>query len=231
MTRVKKKSFVILTILMPFIFAALVFVPIWLASIKDNNQKTVAVADKTGKYVGLFKNDQTYRFVPIANADDRALYADTTSYEAVVDIRADLATNPKAATIYSRNEVPAGLLSYVENVINEQVRHDKLEATGITGLDKIIDDVQSQITISTMKRNADGDTSSSNTAFAIAAGFVFTFLIYMFVMSYGGMVMQSVMEEKTNRIVELMVSSVKPFQLTWKPKPPWCGAKRFLPVS
>lgn len=213
MTRVKKKSFVILTILMPFIFAALVFVPIWLASIKDNNQKTVAVADKTGKYVGLFKDDQTYRFVPIANADDRALYADTTSYEAVVDIRADLATNPKAATIYSRNEVPAGLLSYVENVINEQVRHDKLEATGITGLDKIIDDVQSQITISTMKRNADGDTSSSNTAFAIAAGFVFTFLIYMFVMSYGGMVMQSVMEEKTNRIVELMVSSVKPFQL------------------
>ena len=95
MTRVKKKSFVILTILMPFIFAALVFVPIWLASIKDNNQKTVAVADKTGKYVGLFKDDQTYRFVPIANADDRALYADTTSYEAVVDIRADLATNPK----------------------------------------------------------------------------------------------------------------------------------------
>ena len=93
------------------------------------------------------------------------------------------------------------------------LRHDKLEATGITGLDKIIDDVQSQITISTMKRNADGDTSSSNTAFAIAAGFVFTFLIYMFVMSYGGMVMQSVMEEKTNRIVELMVSSVKPFQL------------------
>ena len=73
MTRVKKKSFVILTILMPFIFAALVFVPIWLASIKDNNQKTVAVADKTGKYVGLFKDDQTYRFVPIANADDRAL--------------------------------------------------------------------------------------------------------------------------------------------------------------
>ena len=213
MTRVKKKSFVILTILMPFIFAALVFVPIWLSSIKDDNQKVVAVADKTGKYVGLFKDDQTYRFVPIANADDRALYADTTSYEAVVDIRADLVANPKAATIYSRNEVPAGLLSYVENVINEQVRHDKLEATGIMGLDKIIDDVQSQITINTMKRNADGDTSSSNTAFAIAAGFVFTFLIYMFVMSYGGMVMQSVMEEKTNRIVELMVSSVKPFQL------------------
>jgi len=98
-------------------------------------------------------------------------------------------------------------------VLNEQVRHDKLTATGIVGLDKIIDDVQTEITIPTMKRNAEGDTTSSNTDIAIAAGFIFTFLIYMFVMSYGGMVMQSVMEEKTNRIVELMVSSVKPFQL------------------
>lgn len=213
LTRVKKKSFIILTILMPFIFAALVFVPIWLSSIKDDDQKMVAVADKTGKYLANFKSDATYRFEPITDPDNNAYYTDTTAYEAVIDIRTDLAKNPKGVTIYARNEVPAGLLSYVSNVLNEQVRHDKLTATGIVGLDKIIDDVQTEITIPTMKRNAEGDTTSSNTDIAIAAGFIFTFLIYMFVMSYGGMVMQSVMEEKTNRIVELMVSSVKPFQL------------------
>ncbi len=213
LTRVKKKSFIILTILTPFIFAALVFVPIWLSSIKDDDQKVVAVADKTGKYLANFKNDATYRFEPITDPDNNAYYTDTTAYEAVIDIRTDLAKNPKGVAIYARNEVPAGLLSYVSNVLNEQVRHDKLTATGIVGLDKIIDDVQTEITIPTMKRNAEGDTTSSNTDIAIAAGFIFTFLIYMFVMSYGGMVMQSVMEEKTNRIVELMVSSVKPFQL------------------
>lgn len=212
-TRVKKKSFIILTVLMPFIFAALVFVPIWLSSIKDNDQKAIAVADKTGKYVSHFKDDQTYRFVPITDPDNNAYYSDTTDVEAVIDIRADLAKNPKAITVYSRNEVAAGLLSYVSNVVNEQVRHDKLEATGIAGLDKIIDDVQTEVTVPTMKRNAEGETSNSDTNIAIAAGFIFTFLIYMFVMSYGGMVMTSVMEEKTNRIVELMVSSVKPFQL------------------
>lgn len=198
---------------MPFIFAALVFVPIWLSSIKDDDQKVVAVADKTGKYLANFKSDTTYRFEPITDPDNNAYYTDTTAYEAVIDIRTDLAKNPKGVAIYARNEVPAGLLSYVSNVLNEQVRHDKLTATGIVGLDKIIDDVQTEITIPTMKRNAEGDTTSSNTDIAIAAGFIFTFLIYMFVMSYGGMVMQSVMEEKTNRIVELMVSSVKPFQL------------------
>lgn len=212
-TRVKKKSFIILTILMPFIFAALIFVPIWLSGITDDNQKTVGVCDKTQKYLPLLKSDATYRFVPVANADDLSLYADTTEYEAIVSIQADLVTHPKAVAIYSRKEVPAGLLSYVTNVVNEKIRHDKLAATGIVGLDKIIDDVQSEITIPTLKRNAEGDSISSDTNIAIAAGFVFTFLIYMFVMSYGGMVMQSVMEEKTNRIVELMVSSVKPFQL------------------
>lgn len=213
LTRVKKKSFIILTILMPFIFAALTYIPIWLSTIKDNEQKEVAVADTTGKYVGLFKTDATYRFVPISDPDNKAYYSDTTEYEAVIDIKADLTKNPKAVTIYSRNEVPSGLLSYVSNVLNEQIRHDKLAATGINGLDKIIDDVQTEISIPTMKRNAEGNTTSSSTDIALAAGFVFTFLIYMFVMSYGGMVMQSVMEEKTNRIVELMVSSVKPFQL------------------
>lgn len=213
LTRVKKKSFIILTILMPFIFAALTFIPIWLSTIKDDTQKLVAVADKTGKYLANFKNDQTYRFEPITDPDNKAYYADTTAYEAVIDIRTDLAKDSKGIVVYSRNEVPAGLISYISNVLNEQVRHDKLTATGIAGLDKIIDDVQTEIDIPTMKRNAEGDTSSSSTNIAMAAGFMFTFLIYMFVMSYGGMVMQSVMEEKTNRIVELMVSSVKPFQL------------------
>lgn len=212
-TRVKKKSFIILTVLMPFIFAALVFVPLWLSSIKDNDQKVVAIADATHKYITLFKADRSYRYEPIADADNDAYYADTSRYEAVVCIKADLMDHPKAVAIYSRNEVPASLLSYVENVLNEQVKRDKLAATGIKGIEKIIDDVQTDISVRTMKRTADGNFTSSSTEIAMAAGFLFTFLIYMFVMSYGGMVMQSVMEEKTNRIVELMVSSVKPFQL------------------
>ena len=213
LTRVKKKSFIILTILMPFIMAALVFVPVWLSTIEDDEQKAVAVADQTGKYLPLFKDDATYRFEPVADPEHPIYYADTTRFEAVIQITADLVSNPKAATIISNKEVSAGLLSYTENVLNEQVRRDKLAATGISGLDKIINDIQSEITVPTVKRNAEGKETSSNTGIAMAAGFIFTFLIYMFVMSYGGMVMQSVMEEKTNRIVELMVSSVKPFQL------------------
>ena len=211
--RVKKKSFIILTILMPFIFAALVFVPIWLASIEDDEQKTVALHDATGLYAGEFKYDASYRFVPITDPNNSAYYSDTTSVEAVIVIQKDLTKKENGVTIFSHKEVAAGLLSYVENVLNERVRRDKLAATGIQGIDRIIEDIQSEVTVTTVKRNAEGDTRSSNTAIAMTAGFLFTFMIYMFVMSYGGMVMQSVMEEKTNRIVELMVSSIKPFQL------------------
>ena len=213
LNRVKKKSFIILTVLMPFIMAALVFVPIWLSMIEDDEQKAVAVSDTTGRYIGQFKTDAAYRFVPVSDPDNPAYYADTTQYEAVIRITADLARQPRGVAIISHKEVSAGLLSYTESVLNEQVRRDKLQRTGIDGLEKIMADLEQEITVPTVKRNAEGDTSSSNTGIAMAAGFLFTFLIYMFVMSYGGMVMQSVMEEKTNRIVELMVSSVKPFQL------------------
>jgi len=109
--------------------------------------------------------------------------------------------------------VQDGLLSYVQSVVNERVRCDKLAETDIDGIEKIIEDVQSEISVSTKTRNAEGKEAESSTDIAIAAGMVLTLLIYMFVMTYGGMVMQGVTEEKTNRIVELMVSSVKPFQL------------------
>ena len=212
MTRVKKKSFILLTILMPFIFAALIMVPLMLATIEGDEQKTVMVVDKTGRYVGSLKSTANYAFVPTADNKDE-FYTEDSEVEAVVQITADLAKNPKAVIIYSPREVKAELLSYVETCLGEQVRREKLSAYNIPELETIIADIQTDFHVATVKRNAEGDETSSNTYIAMTAGFIFTFLIYMFVMSYGGMVMQSVMEEKTNRIVELMVSSVKPFQL------------------
>lgn len=211
-TRVKKKSFILLTVLMPFVFAALIFVPLWLSSLNSSEQKTVNVVDKTGHYLADFKSNTAYRFVPCAE-DSASFYADDSGVEAVVIIRDDLAKNPKGVTICSPKAVSAELLAYVETTLNDRVRRDKLAAYNVPELEKIIDDVQTDFSVPTVIRTADGSTSTSSTDVAIGAGFVFTFLIYLFVMTYGGMVMQSVMEEKTNRIVELMVSSVKPFQL------------------
>lgn len=211
--RVRKKSFILLTLLTPLLFAALVFVPMWFASIKDGTQKAVGVADKTGLYLRHFKNSPAYRFVSVPDGCDKKLYADDSPYEAVIVISGRLADTPKAVTVYSRNEVPSGLLSDIKGTLNDCVRQEKLQDAGIPNLDKVIEDVQTTVDVATMKYNAEGEASVSNSDVAVAAGFVTTFLIYLFVMAYGAVVMQSVMEEKTNRIVELIVSSVKPFQL------------------
>lgn len=210
--RVRTKGFIILTITMPFIMAALVFVPLWLSSIENDEQQKVAVIDPTGVYAKALKASKSFAFSaqPVITEEMRS---EDTPYDAVVAISGDLVKNNGKVTIYSHKEIPGNLLDYIQSKLNETVQKQKLEATGIAGLDKIIDDVQRDVNMRTVKWSKEGDEQASSTYVAIIVGGIFTLLIYIFVITYGGMVMQSVIEEKTNRIIELLVSSVKPFQL------------------
>lgn len=210
--RVRTKGFIILTITMPFIMAALVFVPLWLSSIENDEQQKVAVIDPTGVYAKALKASKSFAFSsqPAITKDMRS---EDSPFDAVVAISGNLVKNEGKVTIYSHKEIPGNLLDYIQSKLNETVQKQKLEATGIAGLDKIIDNVQRDVKMNTVKWSKEGDEQASSTYVAIIVGGIFTLLIYIFVITYGGMVMQSVIEEKTNRIVELLVSSVKPFQL------------------
>lgn len=210
--RVRTKGFIILTITMPFIMAALVFVPLWLSSIENDEQQKVAVIDPTGVYAKALKASKSFAFSaqPVITEEMRS---EDSPHDAVVAISGDLVKNNGKVTIYSHKEIPGNLLDYIQSKLNETVQKQKLEATGIAGLDKIIDDVQRDVNMKTVKWSKEGDEQASSTYVAIIVGGIFTLLIYIFVITYGGMVMQSVIEEKTNRIIELLVSSVKPFQL------------------
>lgn len=210
--RVRTKGFIILTITMPFIMAALVFVPLWLSSIENDEQQKVAVIDPTGVYAKALKASKSFAFSaqPVITEEMRS---EDSPYDAVVAISGDLVKNNGKVTIYSHKEIPGNMLDYIQSKLNETVQKQKLEATGIAGLDKIIDDVQRDVNMKTLKWSKEGDEQASSTYVAIIVGGIFTLLIYIFVITYGGMVMQSVIEEKTNRIIELLVSSVKPFQL------------------
>lgn len=210
--RVRTKGFIILTITMPFIMAALVFVPLWLSSIENDEQQKVAVIDPTGVYAKALKASKSFAFSaqPVITEEMRS---EDSPYDAVVAISGDLVKNNGKVTIYSHKEIPGNLLDYIQSKLNETVQKQKLEATGIASLDKIIDDVQRDVNMKTVKWSKEGDEQASSTYVAIIVGGIFTLLIYIFVITYGGMVMQSVIEEKTNRIIELLVSSVKPFQL------------------
>ncbi len=211
--RVSKKSFILLTLLIPFLFAALVFVPLWLSSIKGDEVHTIAILDSTGKYAPLFEDTETYRFIHSDQRMDTYKQAPDKEIFAFLTITEDLLENPKAATLYSKKQIPADLSRLGNMTLKKQIESDKLTTFNIPNLQEIIKESKVDFNIQTIKWGDDGSEKQSSSVVASITGVIFTILIYMFIMIYGAMVMQGVMEEKTNRIIEIMISSVKPFDL------------------
>jgi ABC-2 type transport system permease protein len=211
--RVSKKSFLILTFLMPFLIVALVFVPLWLSSIKSGEVRTVAVIDATGKYASLFQDTESYRFINSDKSLDDYRNNHDKSLFALLSISGDLLENPKAAALYAGKQIPQDLSRLVNQTLAKELENEKLVSFNIPNLKEIIAESKINFNVQTIKWEEGGKETASSTMVATIVGLIFTLLIYMFVMFYGAMVMQGVQEEKTNRIVELMVSSVRPFEL------------------
>jgi ABC-2 type transport system permease protein len=211
--RVSKKSFLILTFLMPFLMAAMIFVPLWLAQIKSDEVRNVMIIDTTGKYISLFQDTETYRFTGSEKSLEH--YRDSRNKEvfAILNISGDLLDNPDAAALYSEKQIPNDLSHLVNQTLTRQLENDKLATFSIPNLKEIIAESKVNFRIQTIKWSDDGTESASSTLIASIVGMSSTLLIYMFILMYGSMVMQGVLEEKTGRIVELMVSSVRPFDL------------------
>ncbi len=213
MRRVHKKSFLIFTFLTPFLLILLVAIPLWLSTIKDDNAKTIAVSDSTGKYGNVFKDTESYRFVQTGitlekfkNQEDGELYA----YLIIED---DLLKKPSAIAIYADKQVTPELKDYISGQLEEHLRNEKLASYHIPRLKEIIDESKIDLDIKTVKWDKSGEEKTGSAELATVIGIFSTFLIYMFIFMYGAMVMRGVMEEKTSRIVEVLVSSVKPVEL------------------
>ena len=201
--RVRKKSFLLLTLLTPLLIIGMIFVPLWLASFRADEVRTVAIIDHTERYAPLFTDTDGYRFVTTPTGDPFA----------TLEITDDLLRDPRAATLYSRQQIPTDLERLVNETLRQRMERDKMASYGIPNLEQIVRDSHVDYQIRTVKLSDDGTESTSSTQLAYIIGIVFTLAVYMFITLYGSMVMQGVSEEKTNRIVELMVSSVRPFDL------------------
>lgn len=210
--RVKKKSFIIITALMPLLFALVMFTPILLVNMNEGSEHNVAVIDKTGKYASCFRDGDGWKFFfPRTTVDD--VMSDHNTY-AVIEINKDPAQAKEAIDIYSRNEVSASMVSMVRLALTEKVRTERLAAYNIPNLEQIIKESDREIEMRTIRFNdSDKSWEESNPEIPQVIGIMLTLLIYMFILTYGSMVMQSVTEEKSSRIVEVIISSVKPFTL------------------
>ena len=214
-SRVMKKSFIILTFLTPLLFAGMIMVPLWLSSIKNTSKKHIVVIDRTNIYRNVLKSNDTYTFeFENRSAEEiRGKNAENEDFAALLVITEDLSKNPKAVTFYSEEQVNMELKEYVSGLLNNYVEQQKLAVYNIPNLKKIVEESHGDIKIATIKWGEDGKERPGSSELALVIGMISAFIIYMFIVIYGAQVMSGVVQEKTSRIVEVIISSVKPFEL------------------
>lgn len=201
-----------MTLLTPVLMVALCCVPVLIELFSSSEMRNVTVVDQTGLYREVFVDNEEYTYTYLdTETTSEQMRNDETPYAYIV-ITDNLLDNPNAMTIYSHRQITAGFENQTENNMEEFLHEAKLATFDIPGLQQIIDESDVQINMSSIRFDEEGETQTS-AGLATAIGMISTFVIYMFLFAYGGMVMSSVMQEKTNRIVEVMVSSVKPFEL------------------
>jgi ABC-2 type transport system permease protein len=218
LTRVRKKSFIIMTLLVPFIFAAMTILPAWLAMQDDHEERTIAVYDGTGIFLGRLESTEYTKFHFIPKEEYLRVKDDlkNSSFYALLFIPPNI-LSANRAQVFSAKQVTFDIKNMIGDKLEEILEADKkqrvVEETGIPDLEKKLAATRTDIRVETIKVGEKGESVKSSAEIAMGVGYIAGFVIYMFVMMYGMMVMRGVMEEKTNRIVEVIISSVKPMQL------------------
>ncbi len=209
LTRVKKRTFIIMTILGPILMAAIFIVPVFLAQMSDE-EKTIKIIDESGFFQYSFTDKDNMTF-EVIDMDLETAKKTIGENEVILYIPGTHMNIPNVAELYSQREPGIQVKSHVENLMRKEIESLKLEANGV---DKnILDSIRSEVNLTSYKLDESGQEKESFTEISMALGFIGGLLIYFFIFLYGSQVMRGVIEEKTNRIVEIIVSSVKPFQL------------------
>ena len=209
LTRVKKKTFLIMTILGPLLMSG-IFISVFLLDKVDTETKKIAVIDHTGMFVHKFKDSDRVKFEYISETLNKARKeSKAEGYFGILDIPAteNISTLEKSVILYSESTPGIDVISKVKYTLEKEINTQKYIAAGIdeTKLSQIKTDVDVQ--------TRDLENKETNTPITTGIGFAAGLLIYLFIFIYGAMVMRGVLEEKTSRIVEIIISSVKPFQL------------------
>src|SRR6185312_5024081 len=205
-TRVRKKSFLVISILGPLLFAGIIFVPALLASTKNENQRIVVV-DETKALCGIMESNSSvhydYGYCNVGIGEVKKIFADSAHASVLYIHKTE---QLQQVQLYSKSDPGIDVVSAIENQLNTIFEKANMKANNLD--QSIIDGVKSNIKVQDIVGNQE-----THSDYNMALGYVSSFFIYLFVLLYSVQVMRGVMEEKTNRIVEIIISSVRPFQL------------------
>ena len=215
LTRVKKKSFIVMTILGPLLLAGLMLSPMLIMQIKDTEEKEILVADQTELFADRLQGSELIKFTAVAfvstdSLKNRLLNGD--SY-ALLYIEGQHDEEPIKVTLYSEKQLSVDIQGSIRKQLESIVEKKRLMGYNIENIDEILASLRTNINVATVRWDKDGGERESHTGILMGAAYVASFAIYMFIFMFGNMVMRGVIEEKSSRIVEVIISSIKPFQL------------------
>ncbi|NCO63085.1 MAG: ABC transporter permease [Flavobacteriales bacterium] len=214
LTKVKNKSFIVMTILSPIIMIALISVVAYLSQLNNDKQRIIAILDETGMVKEAFKSEGkiTYNiFENMSLEDAKELVKQTESYGLLhVDAISNLDSISNHIKFYSKESPSLTMISDLEFKIEKKIENLKLQEKGVDIA--MIQDAKTSINI--LQESFEGEeTSKIDSVIKLFFGGASGYLLFMFIIIYGNMIMRSVIEEKTSRIIEIIISSVKPMQL------------------
>lgn len=214
-TRVRKKSFLILTFVVPILFAALAFLPTIIMMNTKEETREVAVVDRSGIAMPFLTNSDAANYYDFSNSDPDSLKAELDNLNKDILVVISPIDSARSVSVQTFSKKPAGV-DFSESLsrrVSNAVEDYRINSYDIAGLDEIMSSVRANVKVQEYTLGADGKETVSESGIYMVVSMVLGMLIYMFVAMFSGMVMSSVIEEKSSRVVEVLVSSVKSIDL------------------
>ncbi len=216
LNKVKKKSFLLTTFGVPILFAAMYALMIFIMLRTEGDSKRIAVIDNSGIVMEKLENTKQLTFTQIPESDPEAVKNRLGEYDADILLYIsplDSATKSVTATTYADKPMGMETAEVIENRINDAVEAYRIDSYGIEGLGQILSDIHSNIHLTSYTVDEEGKETISQSEVYMIISMVLAMALYMFIAIFSGMVMTSVIEEKSSRVVEVLVSSVKATEL------------------
>ena len=216
LNKVKKKSFLLTTFGVPILFAAMYALMIFIMLRTEGDSKRIAVIDNSGIVMEKLENTKQLTFTQIPESDPEAVKNRLGEYDADILLYIsplDSATKSVTATTYADKPMGMETAEVIENRINDAVEAYRIDSYGIDGLGQILSDIHSNIHLTSYTVDEEGKETISQSEVFMIISMVLAMALYMFIAIFSGMVMTSVIEEKSSRVVEVLVSSVKATEL------------------
>ena len=214
--RVKKKSFLVTTFLVPVLFAAICILPSVIMLMAKEKGKEVAVIDQSGIALSYLTDSKSVNYTDFSAEsveDMKATFAEKGMDALVVISPIDSVSRSLTVASYSQKPLSIDLTGEINDRINDAVEDYRISQYDIADLKTIMEDIKVNVPMSTYVMDDSGEEKESSFEVPMIISMVLSMIIYMFVMMFCGMVMQSVIEEKSSRVVEVLVSSVKATEL------------------